>query len=226
MPRRAFSISSIAWEKTEEYRVSTPSRFASSVALPSARTLNPMMIASEADARLTLVSVIPPTPRSMTRSSTSSSIWIPIRASSSASTVPALSPLRIRLSWLVSFSAESRSSRLIRFRDPDAPGAAGAVQVRLDRHTLGLHVGVGPQVQGRIGGQHDRLQQRLDVGALLGGDVDEHRVATEILCHQTEFGELAADLGRVGPFLVDLVDRHHNRHIRGLGVVDGLHRLG
>src|SRR5260370_419543 len=96
--------------------MSTPSRLAGSVASPSARTLNPMMIASEADARLTLVSVMPPTPRSMTRSSTSSSTWIPSSASSSASTVPALSPLRIRFSWLVSFSAESRSSRLIRLR--------------------------------------------------------------------------------------------------------------
>ena len=99
------------------------------------------------------------------------------------------------------------------------------VQVRLDRHTLGLHVGVGPQVQRGVGGQQHRFFQRLDVGALLGGDVDEHRVAAEILCHQTIFGELAADLGRVGAFLVDLVDRHHDRHIGRLRVVDGLHRL-
>ena len=35
----------------------------------------------------------------------------------------------------------------------------------------------------------------------------------------------AADLGRVGTFLVDLVDRHHDRHIGRLRVVDGLHRL-
>ncbi|SLI18663.1 Uncharacterised protein [Mycobacteroides abscessus subsp. abscessus] len=96
--------------------MSTPSRLASSVALPSARTLNPMMIAFEAEARLTLVSVTPPTPRSMTRRRTSSPTSIPIRASSSASTVPALSPLRIRFSSDVSFSAASRSSRLIRLR--------------------------------------------------------------------------------------------------------------
>ena len=289
--------------------MSTPSRLASSVALPSARTLNPMMIASEADARLTLVSVTPPTPRSMTRSSTSSSIWMPSRASSSASTVPELSPLRIRFSWLVSFSAESRSSRLIRLRaagghgvalaraapvgdlagdavlvddqevvtgaghrreadDLDRPrrqrlldvlavfvdhpadaavGVAGdhrvadpqraalhqngghrpaaAVQVRLDRHTLGLHVGVGPQVQRGVGGQQHRLEQRLDVGALLGRDVDEHGVAAEVLGHQAVFGELRADLRRVGALLVNLVDRHHDWHVGGLRVVDGLHRL-
>ena len=34
-----------------------------------------------------------------------------------------------------------------------------------------------------------------------------------------------ADLGRVGALLVDLVDRHHNRHVGRLRVVDGLHRL-
>jgi hypothetical protein len=43
-----------------------------SVALPWGRTLKPMMIASEAAARSTLVSVIAPTPRSMTRRLTSS----------------------------------------------------------------------------------------------------------------------------------------------------------
>ena len=289
--------------------MSTPSRLASSVALPSARTLNPMMIASDADARLTLVSVTPPTPRSMTRSSTSSSISIPSRASSSASTVPELSPLRIRLSWtgllqrgiqilqadplagacgqrvalaraapvgdlagdpvlvddqqVVTGTGHRREAddlhrprrqRLLdvlavlvdhpadpavgvagddRVADPqraalDQHGghrAATAVQVRLDRHTLGLHVGVGPQVQRGVGGQQHRFEQRVDVGALLGGDVDEHGVAAELLGHQVVLGELRPDLGRVGAFLVDLVDRHHDRHVGRLRVVDGLHRL-
>ncbi len=104
-------------------------------------------------------------------------------------------------------------------------GAATAVEVRLDGHTLSLHVGVGPQVQGGVGGQQDRLFQRRDVGAGLRGDVDEHRVATEILCHQIVFGELSPDLGRIGALFVDLVDRHHNGHVGRLRVVDGLHRL-
>ncbi|SIA45187.1 Uncharacterised protein [Mycobacteroides abscessus subsp. abscessus] len=88
-------------------------------------------MASEADARLTLVSVTPPTPRSMTRNCTSSSIAIPSSASSRASTVPALSPLRIRFSWLVSFSAASRSSRLIRLR----LRAANALRLRALRRS-------------------------------------------------------------------------------------------
>jgi hypothetical protein len=90
-----------------------------------------MMIASDADARLTLVSVTPPTPRSITRSSTSSSISMPSRASSSASTVPELSPFRIRLSCDVSFNAASRSSRLIRLRER----AASALRLRALRRS-------------------------------------------------------------------------------------------
>src|SRR5690606_34118845 len=102
---------------------------------------------------------------------------------------------------------------------------ATTVQVRLDRHTLGLHVRVGPQVQGGVGGEQHRLEQLVDVGALLGGDVDEHGVAAVLLGHQAVLGELTADLGRVGALLVDLVDRHHDRHVGGLRVVDRLHRL-
>src|SRR5215217_2942939 len=103
--------------------------------------------------------------------------------------------------------------------------SAASVQMRLDGHTLGLHVGIGPQVEGGVGGQQHRLFQRRDVGALLRGDVDEHRVAPEFLWHQTVFGQRPADLRRIGTFLVDLVDCDHDRHIGRLRVVDGLHRL-
>ena len=103
--------------------------------------------------------------------------------------------------------------------------STAAVQVRFDCHTLGFHVGVRPQVQCGVGGQQHRLEQRLDVGALLRRDVDEHGVAAEVLGHQVVLGELRPDLGRVGALLVDLVDRHHDRHVGRLCVVDGLHRL-
>ena len=102
---------------------------------------------------------------------------------------------------------------------------ATAVEVRLDDEALGVLVGVGPQVQGRVGGQHDRLEQLVEVELGLGRDVDEHRVAAVLLGHQAVLGELAADLGRVGVGLVDLVDRDHDRHLGGLGVVERLDRL-
>ena len=77
-----------------------------------------MMIASDAAASMTLVSVMAPTPRSMTRRLTSSPTSILTSASSSASTEPEPSPLRIRLSWLTSPSLirASTSSRVIRPR--------------------------------------------------------------------------------------------------------------
>ena len=60
---------------------------------------------------------------------------------------------------------------------------------------------------------------------LLGGDVHEHRVAAVLLGNQTVLGELATDLVRVGALLVDLVDRHDDRHVGRLGVVEGLNGL-
>src|SRR5215469_16353480 len=100
--------------------------------------------------------------------------------------------------------------------------AAALVQVRLDRDALRVLVRVGPQVQLRVGGQDDRLQQGLDAGALPGRDVHEQGGAAELLGHQAVLGELGAHPGRVRPLLVDLVDRHHDRHRRRLGVVERL----
>ncbi|CAD5987479.1 protein of unknown function [Streptomyces sp. KY75] len=105
-------------------------------------------------------------------------------------------------------------------------GTTAAVEVGLDRNTLRVLLRVGPQVQRGVGGEDDGLQERLDVEALLGGDVDEHGVAAVLLGHQTELGELTAHLGRVGTLDVDLVDRDHDRHLGRLGVVQRLDRLG
>src|SRR4051794_15601950 len=104
-------------------------------------------------------------------------------------------------------------------------GTAALVQLALDDDALGVLLGVGPQVQGCVGGEQDRREQVLD--ALTGGrgDVDEHRLAAVLLGHQPVLGELLADLGGVGPLLVDLVDRDHDRHLSGLGVVERLDRL-
>ena len=65
----------------------------------------------------------------------------------------------------------------------------------------------------------------VDVRALLGRDVDEHRLAAVLLGHQAVLGELPRDLRRVGAFLVDLVDRDHDRHVGRLRVVERLDRL-
>src|SRR6478672_2537790 len=103
--------------------------------------------------------------------------------------------------------------------------AATAVKVSLDHETLGVLVRVGPQVERRVGGQHDGLEQLVEVELGLGRDVDEHRVAAVLLGHQAVVGQLTAHLGRVRVRLVDLVDRDHDRDTRGLGVVQRLDRL-
>jgi hypothetical protein len=84
---------------------------------------------------------------------------------------------------------------------------------------------VGPQVKGRVGGEQDCLEQLVDVLTLLGRDVDEHRVAAVLLCHEVVLGQLLADLARVGALDVDLVDRDDDRHVGGLGVVERLDGL-
>ncbi len=100
--------------------------------------------------------------------------------------------------------------------------AAAAVQVRLDRHALGVLAGIGPQVELGVRGQHDRLEQAVQPGALPRRHVDEQRLAAEFLGHQAVLGELGAHPLRVGAFLVDLVDRDHDRHAGRLGVVERL----
>ncbi len=85
--------------------------------------------------------------------------------------------------------------------------------------------GVGPQVERGVGGQDDRLEQLVDVRPLLGRDVDEHRVAAVLLGDEAVLGQLLPDLGRVGALEVDLVDGDDDRHLRRLGVVQGLDGL-
>src|SRR5919199_1050194 len=135
-----------------------------------------MMMASEAAARSTLVSVIAPTPRSMTRRLTPSPTSILASESSRASTEPETSPFRIRLSsWLAPFSIEDMKSSSVRRTRRLA--CTAAVEVRLDHQTLGVLVGVGPQVERGVRGEHDRLEELVEVQVRLGGHVDEHGVA-------------------------------------------------
>ena len=60
---------------------------------------------------------------------------------------------------------------------------------------------------------------------LLGGHVHEDVVAAPLLGHDRVVGELLAHAVEVRVVLVDLVDRHDDRHAGRLRVVDGLDRL-
>src|SRR6266545_1888848 len=146
---------------------------------------------------------------------------------------------RVRRLHVVAVLVEHRPDPAVRRADhdrvADPQGSAlhqhgrhrttATVEVRLDRDALRVLARVGPQVQGRVRGQHDRLQQVLDAEPRLRGHVDEHRVAAVLLGDQPVLGQLATDLGRVRVRLVDLVHRDHDRHVRRLGVVQRLDRL-
>ena len=60
---------------------------------------------------------------------------------------------------------------------------------------------------------------------LLSGHVDEHVLSAPVLGDDAVLDELLAHTVGVGAGLVDLVDGHHDRHVCGLCVVDGLDGL-
>ena len=99
------------------------------------------------------------------------------------------------------------------------------------RVEVGLeHDALGPP--GRVGGQFFELgngqqlvEQLVDTDVLLCRHLDDDGVATPRLGHQFVLGELGQHSTGVGVVLVDLVDGDDDRHIGGLGVVDGLDRL-
>ena len=119
---------------------------------------------------------------------------------------------------------------------PDAQGAAlnehgcnrttSLVEVRFDRDTTGRSIRVRLEGKRRIRSQEDRFKELTDTGAFLRRNVDEHDIAAVILSNEPIFGQLTTDLIRGGAFLIDLVDRDHDRHVRCLSVVDRLNGLG
>ena len=104
-------------------------------------------------------------------------------------------------------------------------GAAALVQTGLDHSALRRAVGVGLQLA-HLGGQRQHLQQIIHAHAGLGGDGAHDGVAAPLLAHQAVLGQLLLDALGVGLGLIHLVDGHDNGDTGGLGVVDGLHRLG
>ena len=73
--------------------------------------------------------------------------------------------------------------------------------------------------------EQEHLEQAVEARLLLGGDVDEDRVATPILWLQAVRDEILARLLRIGARLINLVDRNDDRNASGLGMVDRLKRL-
>ena len=105
-----------------------------------------------------------------------------------------------------------------------ANGAAAALELGLDDDAFRRTVGVRLELK-HLGLQRDGLEQPVEAGLLQGRDLDLERIATEALHHDLVAEQFGAHALRVGALLVDLVDGDDHRHLRRLGVIDGLNRL-
>src|SRR5437763_2509224 len=98
------------------------------------------------------------------------------------------------------------------------------LELRLDHRAGGWLVRVRLQLH-HFRLEQDGLEQLLQPFPGARRHRDHHRLAAPLLGNQAMLGELLFDPFGLGFRLVDLVDGHHHRHFRGLGVVDGLDRL-
>src|SRR3989304_3229815 len=138
-------------------RTSTPSCSARGAALGSGRTLKAMMTALEAEASSTSVSLMPPTP-AWTILTLTFSVLNFSSCSLRASTEPPTSAFRI-----------SGSSLTV---PPQHGGhrAAAAVELGFQHGAGGRQGGVGAQLL-EVGDEQDHLEQHVQVGLLLGGNL-------------------------------------------------------
>ena len=101
---------------------------------------------------------------------------------------------------------------------------ASAIELGFEHHADGGTLGIGLQLL-QVGNQADHFHQQVEIGLLLGRDIDEHRVAAPVFRHQAAIGELLLHAIGHGIGLVDLVDRDDDRNFGRLRVVDGFQRL-
>ena len=99
-----------------------------------------------------------------------------------------------------------------------------AVELGLDHGAFGRTLRVGLEVE-QFGLQRDHLEQLVEIGLVLGRDFDVDDVAAERFNLHLVLEQLGAHALGLRFRLVDLVDRHDDRHARRLGVVDGLDGL-
>ena len=130
------------------------------------------------------------------------------------------------------FVGRPRSSMSARTRADDRAGDEGVADVQRAvlhehrRHRAAALVELGFEHGARrvalrvrlqladVGDEQDHLEQQVEVLLLLRRHFDRDRLAAPFLGHQVELGQLALDALRVGVRLVDLVDRHDDRHVR------------
>ncbi len=101
---------------------------------------------------------------------------------------------------------------------------ASAVELRFDHRAHRRPAGVGLQVL-HVGHQQNHFEQQVEILLRPGGNRHHDGIAAPIFRQQAAVGELLLDALRLGVGLVDLVDRHDDRHLGRAGVVDGFERL-
>ena len=109
--------------------------------------------------------------------------------------------------------------------DDRGGGTAPGFHLRFDDRAARLGRGRGFQVHD-LGLQEHHLQELLNVCPFGGGHRNGHGFAAPIFRSQILVLQLLLDAVDIGARQVNLVDGHHDFHVRsGLGVIDGLDRL-
>ena len=101
---------------------------------------------------------------------------------------------------------------------------ASAIEFRFDHRAARRTIRVGLELE-HVGLQQQHLEQLVDTYAGARGDGHYDRVAAVVLGDKPLLGELLLDPVDVGLGPVDLVDRHHDRHLGRARVVERLDRL-
>ncbi len=103
-------------------------------------------------------------------------------------------------------------------------GAAALVQTRFNHHTATRSRRLRLELKD-FGLQQNRFEQLLDTGTGLSRDGNEHGVAAPLFRNHVTGCQIVLDTVRISFFLIDLVDRNHDRHTGRLGVLDSLFGL-
>ena len=103
-------------------------------------------------------------------------------------------------------------------------GAAAAIEFRFQHDARSQPGRTRLQIQ-NIRSQQDRFEQRLQVLALLRGNLNHFGVAAPLNRIKPLLSEFLSDSIRIGIGLVDLIDGHHDRNACGASVFDRLDSL-
>ena len=104
-------------------------------------------------------------------------------------------------------------------------GSAALIQAGFNDSTLGAAGGIGFELL-HIRNQLHHLKQLVDSLVGFGGNRNADHISAPFLRHQAVLGELLLHALHIGGFLINFIDGDNDGNLGGLGMVDGLNRLG